>query len=116
MKIKKLLKRVVGCGLLAGVMALGLGAQTPAAHKTENVIVVMIDGMRWQEVFGGADAGLLKVMGPAALGDPKERAAQAEDELNNRKLVRTATLAEFNAQPDVIQQLQEKIDAMRRHN
>ena len=78
MKIKKLLKRVVGCGLLAGVSALGLGAQTPATHKTENVIVVMLDGMRWQEVFGGADADLLKVMGPEALGDPKERAAQAE--------------------------------------
>jgi hypothetical protein len=78
MKIEKMLKRFVGCGLLAAMPALGLGAQTPAAHKTENVIVVMLDGMRWQEVFGGADAGLLKVMGPEALGDPKERAAQAE--------------------------------------
>jgi hypothetical protein len=53
-------------------------AQAPAAHKTENVIVVMIDGMRWQEVFGGADAELLKTPGPEALDAPKERAAHAQ--------------------------------------
>jgi len=28
--------------------------------KTENVVVVTLDGMRWQEVFGGADSALLK--------------------------------------------------------
>lgn len=39
------------------------------AHKTENVIVVMIDGMRWQEIFRGADDALLASQGPAALGD-----------------------------------------------
>jgi len=27
--------------------------------KTENVVIVMIDGLRWQEVFQGADDGLL---------------------------------------------------------
>jgi hypothetical protein len=32
-------------------------AQSP--HKTQNVILVMTDGLRWQEVFKGADAGLL---------------------------------------------------------
>jgi hypothetical protein len=53
-------------------------AQTAAGHKTENVIVVMIDGMRWQEVFTGADADLIKTLGPDALGDPKERTAAAE--------------------------------------
>ena len=30
----------------------------PAAHKTQNVIFVMTDGLRWQEVFRGADAAL----------------------------------------------------------
>ena len=27
------------------------------ATKTQNVLLVTTDGMRWQEVFGGADAG-----------------------------------------------------------
>jgi hypothetical protein len=26
-----------------------------AQRKTENIIVVTLDGMRWQEVFNGAD-------------------------------------------------------------
>lgn len=30
------------------------------AQKTENVIIVTLDGMRWQEVFSGADKQLLK--------------------------------------------------------
>src|SRR5437879_1208001 len=33
-------------------------AQMPA-HKTENVIFVMTDGLRWQEVFRGVDPALL---------------------------------------------------------
>jgi hypothetical protein len=67
-----------GC-VLAGV-AVGPIAQAQAltGHKTENVIVVMMDGLRWQEVFHGADAELLKTLGPEALGAPQERAASAE--------------------------------------
>jgi hypothetical protein len=53
-------------------------AQVPAEHKTQNVIVVMMDGMRWQEVFRGADLKLIKTPGPKWLGDPDEMAAQAE--------------------------------------
>jgi hypothetical protein len=53
-------------------------AQVPSAHKTENVIVVMLDGLRWQEVFRGEDPELLKTLGPEALGDPKGRAAAAQ--------------------------------------
>src|SRR5207253_1004234 len=30
-----------------------------SAGKTENVIMITIDGMRWQEIFGGADSALL---------------------------------------------------------
>ncbi len=29
-------------------------------NKTENVVIVTLDGMRWQEVFGGADSAILK--------------------------------------------------------
>lgn len=28
-------------------------------HKTENIVIVTLDGMRWQEVFGGVDAVLV---------------------------------------------------------
>ncbi|MEP6927045.1 MAG: alkaline phosphatase family protein [Ginsengibacter sp.] len=31
-----------------------------AQQKTENLVMVTLDGMRWQEVFGGADSALLK--------------------------------------------------------
>lgn len=30
-----------------------------AQNKTENLIIVTLDGMRWQEVYGGADSALL---------------------------------------------------------
>src|SRR4051794_13404729 len=36
-------------------------AQAPTSpRKTENVFLITIDGMRWQEVFGGADGGILE--------------------------------------------------------
>jgi hypothetical protein len=63
----------------------------PAIHKTENVIVVMIDGMRWQEVYRGVDPALIKTLGPEGLGVPKERAAYAE------KLFARSTPAESRA-------------------
>lgn len=70
------------CGGVLASLALIFGlagmAQVPAAHKTENIIVVMMDGMRWQDVFHGADPELIKTLGPEALGDPKERSANAQ--------------------------------------
>ena len=30
-----------------------------SAHKTKNVVVILIDGYRWQELFHGADFDLL---------------------------------------------------------
>src|SRR5882724_7567923 len=30
-----------------------------AGHKTQNVIILMSDGVRWQDVFEGVDPGLL---------------------------------------------------------
>jgi hypothetical protein len=81
MKIRKMVQRLISAGLVSGVcLALGAAssAQVPAAHKTENVIVVMTDGLRWQEVFRGADPELIKTLGPEALGAQKERADQAQ--------------------------------------
>ena len=43
-----------------GFLALSaLGAEARAVLKTRNVILVTLDGMRWQEVFGGAEAALI---------------------------------------------------------
>jgi len=39
--------------------ALPLCAQVPAEHKTQHIIFVMTDGLRWQEVFSGADKSLM---------------------------------------------------------
>jgi hypothetical protein len=52
-------------------------AQTPTGSKTQNVILVMIDGMRWQEVFRGADPDLLQTLGSDMPGDAKQRAQLA---------------------------------------
>ena len=42
-------------GLRAGLLLACLGAEVaPARQQVENVIVVTLDGVRWQEVFGGA--------------------------------------------------------------
>jgi hypothetical protein len=49
-----------------------LCAQAPAEHKTQHIIFVMTDGLRWQEVFSGAEKSLMnkkngKVTGEASL-------------------------------------------------
>jgi len=49
-------------------------AQASTSHKTQNVLLVMIDGMRWQEVFRGADPSLLETLGSDMPGDAKQRA------------------------------------------
>ncbi|MBZ5539686.1 MAG: LTA synthase family protein [Acidobacteriia bacterium] len=49
-----------------------LCAQVPAGHKTQHIIFVMTDGLRWQEVFSGSEKSLMnkkngQVAGEAAL-------------------------------------------------
>jgi membrane-anchored protein YejM (alkaline phosphatase superfamily) len=39
---------------------LNLNCKIQAQTKTENIVLVTLDGLRWQEVFGGADPVLLK--------------------------------------------------------
>src|SRR5229473_2260890 len=57
--------RFQSCLLALTLLALGPPASPacaggkPAAPRTENVIVVTLDGFRWQEFFGGADETLL---------------------------------------------------------
>ena len=49
--------RVAGV-LIAAVLA--LAAYPATAGKTRNVVLIISDGVRWQEVFSGADPALLK--------------------------------------------------------
>ena len=45
--------------LLIVVLASSLVITTKAQTKTENLVIVTLDGMRWQEVFGGIDTALV---------------------------------------------------------
>jgi hypothetical protein len=53
--------RTARCALLVVALAAGslAPAQTPAPLKTRNVVLIVSDGLRWQEVFTGADPTLL---------------------------------------------------------
>ena len=44
---------------LALLCTLATASAASAEHKTQNIIFVMSDGLRWQEIFGGADALLM---------------------------------------------------------
>ncbi len=47
------------CLLLSGGVGLRAAAQA-GKLRTENLVLVTLDGMRWQEVFGGADSALFR--------------------------------------------------------
>ncbi|WPU93354.1 alkaline phosphatase family protein [Mucilaginibacter sabulilitoris] len=49
------MKKIILTLMLAGTFSVLFAQQ----HKTENVIIVTIDGLRWQEVFRGADSVLI---------------------------------------------------------
>jgi Type I phosphodiesterase / nucleotide pyrophosphatase len=59
-------------------------AHSEEPHRTRNVIIVMTDGLRWQEVFDGADPVLLSkgavMKGDSVLPDRKERNRCAREE------------------------------------
>ena len=41
------------------IVVLGITSPVLSQNTTENIVIVTLDGMRWQEVFGGADSVLL---------------------------------------------------------
>lgn len=51
------MRRPLVLSLIFLVAAAAAAAQP--ARKTENVVVIVTDGLRWQEVFGGAEAALI---------------------------------------------------------
>lgn len=67
--------------LLPLLPALGL-AQKP---KTENVILITLDGFRWQELFGGADSSFMKQQ--KFLKDPETRSKFWRDDAEMRRKV-----------------------------
>jgi len=71
--------RLAACvAAVAIACSVSASAQESHAHKTQNVILVMIDGLRWQEIFRGADPSLMRTLGPKWLGDPEKMTAAAE--------------------------------------
>jgi Type I phosphodiesterase / nucleotide pyrophosphatase len=62
-------------GILLLFLALGTSVSAPAqtARKTQNVIFVMTDGLRWQDVFRGADPALLSEAGGVSNVDDLKR-------------------------------------------
>ena len=45
--------------LLLTIVTVSFCSQLNAQQKTENVVIVTLDGMRWQEVFGGVDSAII---------------------------------------------------------
>jgi hypothetical protein len=52
------MKRLWYLCLLLGAVGLSAAAAAPA-RQTENVVLIVSDGLRWQEIFSGADAALI---------------------------------------------------------
>jgi hypothetical protein len=57
-----MIRRAIGVWLFASALA------AQPATRTRNVVLVVTDGLRWQEVFGGADSTVI-FGDPRALGD-----------------------------------------------
>lgn len=50
---------LVAVCLMAWLLAAGCGLEAAEPLQTENVLLVTLDGFRWQELFGGCDESLL---------------------------------------------------------
>ena len=49
-----------------------VSAQSPAPLKTRNIVLIVSDGLRWQEIFSGADRSLMDSEHGGIWADPKE--------------------------------------------
>jgi hypothetical protein len=98
--------------VLLGVVAAAMQAQIVAVgqfqeRKTRNVVVVMLDGVRWEEVFRGADPKLINKKGPRMLGASEKRTALAkelywrDDPIQRRQLLMPFLWDEFAAQGQI---------------
>jgi hypothetical protein len=82
--------RRVKISLLAIVLASGLASAAPQPQPVRNVLVVTMDGMRCQEVFGGLSEDLLKKDSGGGVTDPgpsQQRFGGATPEARREKLM-----------------------------
>ncbi|MBB5397015.1 phosphoglyceromutase [Mucilaginibacter sp. AK015] len=59
--------------LLTLLMAAAFTGSFAQSHRTQNVVIVTLDGMRWQDVFRGADSALINSKYTADNEDVKKR-------------------------------------------
>lgn len=69
---------------IAVVAVLGFSALAQKT-KTENVILITLDGMRWQEIFNGADSSLFKQQ--SQIKDSKLKEKYWREDVNERRNV-----------------------------
>lgn len=67
---------------IALVLSMGLAA-AQQKNKTENIILITLDGMRWQEIFGGADSSLMRQQ--SRIKDPRTKSKYWHDDLDQRR-------------------------------
>src|SRR5687767_4713731 len=75
------MKVVRGIAIAAALAALALvsvRAQSQPEPSPRNIIVITIDGLRWQEFFGGADAEYFKRDKSGSGGEPERRFWRAD--------------------------------------
>ncbi|MFN0241954.1 MAG: alkaline phosphatase family protein [Planctomycetota bacterium] len=61
-------------------------ASAPHGRRTENVVLVLFDGLRWQEVFAGADAERIDAIGDEAERE-RVRREYWRDDVSDRRAV-----------------------------
>lgn len=69
MKMNRLLRGLVAAAVLTAIVTTPGSAQTQARH----VVVITIDGLRWQEFFGGANRDYFKRDKNGSAGEPERR-------------------------------------------
>lgn len=81
------MRRVSGSGITLGLgLLLALGLQAATARETHTVVLIVSDGLRWQEVFTGAEAALLnEKAGGSWLGEKELRARWWREDPQQRR-------------------------------
>ena len=72
----KRVRRIAFAAAAAALAVISVRAQPQPDHR--NIIVVTIDGLRWQEFFGGADPAYLKRDKSGSGGEPERRFWRAD--------------------------------------
>jgi hypothetical protein len=82
MKLKFLSRIAIG---IVCLLAFAFSSRAQSTHKTKNVVVILIDGYRWQELFRGAEFDLLNNKKYNS-GDSLQRMKKFwSDDLNQRR-------------------------------